>query len=75
MKIRNIVAAAAAGLALAAAPAAAQAADGFPVYFDTYATQGECVSVGKQKEASGSADGYYCDAAEAGWDLYLTYYV
>jgi hypothetical protein len=77
MKIRTITAAAFVGLALAAgaAPAAAQAADGHPVYHDTYASQAECVSVGKTTVGSGNADGYYCEQQDAGWDLYLTYWV
>jgi len=76
MKIRTITAAAFAGLALAGGTAsAAQAADGFPVYHDTYATQAECVSVGKTTVGSGNADGYYCEQQDAGWDLYLTYWV
>jgi ABC-type sugar transport system substrate-binding protein len=77
MKIRTITAAAFAGLALAAgaAPAAASAADGHPVYHDTYTTKAECHTVGKEKVGSGNADGYYCEQQEAGWDLYLTYWV
>jgi hypothetical protein len=77
MKIRNITAAAFAGLAIAAgaAPVAASAADGFPVYYDTYATQAECTATGKVKVANGNADGYVCEEQAAGWDLYLTYWV
>ena len=77
MKIRTITAAAFAGLALAAGavPAAAQAADGFPVYHATYTSKAECNSVDKTTVGSGNADGYYCEQQEAGWDLYLTYWV
>jgi len=79
MKIRNITAAALAGLALAAggaqAASASATADGYPVYYDTYATQGECTSVGKQQAYAGTADGYFCEEQADGWDLYLTYWV
>jgi hypothetical protein len=45
-------------------------------YHDHYATLGECEAVGEEylyPNNPGGADDYACEAANGGWDLYLSF--